>query len=50
MANFCGAKSVDDLVNETVPSNIRLKEDLKLSPSVNEHTFIGNLRKLGLGT
>jgi glycine dehydrogenase len=46
MANFCGANTVDLLIDETVPSNIRQKKDINLSPPVNEHTFIANLRKI----
>ena len=45
MAEACGAKSVDDLINQTVPSNIRLKNQLALTPPVNEHIFLEDLKK-----
>ena len=46
MAKFCGTESVNKLIDETIPPNIRLKDRLKISSAVNEHTFIENLSKL----
>ena len=46
MAKVCGAKSVDDLINQTLPSNIRLKESLALSSPVNEHIFLEDLKNI----
>ena len=46
MAEACGAKSVDDLINQTVPSNIKLKNELALTPPVNEHVFLEDLKKI----
>lgn len=46
MAKFCGAESVDKLINETIPPDIRLKNKLNISPAVNEHTFIENLSQI----
>jgi len=46
MAEVCGADSVDQLINETIPSNIRLKNELAIAPAVNEHTFIKNLEEI----
>jgi len=46
MAEACGAKSVDELINQTVPSNIRLKNELALTPPVNEHVFLDDLKKI----
>jgi len=40
MAKICGAESLDDLIEQTVPANIRLKEPLELTPPVNEHIFL----------
>jgi len=46
MAIACGANSVDDLIDQTVPSNIRLKEPLALTPPVNEHIFLEDLKNI----
>ena len=46
MAEFCGAKSIDDLIEETIPANIRLKKELGIAPAVNEHTYITNLSEI----
>ncbi len=43
MAKFCGVNSIDELIDETIPAQIRLKKEMDLSPAVNEHTFIENL-------
>lgn len=48
MAKICGADSVDDLIDQTVPANIRLKEPLELTPPVNEHIFLEDLKKISL--
>ncbi len=48
MAEACGAKSVDDLIDQTVPSNIRLKKSLTLTPPVNEHIFLEDLKNISL--
>lgn len=46
MAKFSGAESVNDLINQTIPSNIRLKEHLSLTLPVNEHIFLEDLRNI----
>ena len=46
MAIACGAKSMDELIDQTVPSNIRLKEPLALTPPVNEHIFLEDLKNI----
>jgi glycine dehydrogenase len=46
MAKACAANSVDDLIDQTVPSNIRLKKSLDLSPPVNEHIFLEDLKNI----
>ena len=46
MAQACGANSMDDLIDQTVPSSIRLKEPLALTPSVNEHIFLEDLKNI----
>jgi glycine cleavage system P protein (glycine dehydrogenase) len=46
MAKVCGVNSVEQLIDETVPANIRLDEELDLKPAVNEHEFVKNLKKI----
>src|SRR3989337_2694280 len=46
MVKICGVNSLDELIDETIPSNIRLNKELNLSPAVSEHTFIENLTKI----
>ena len=41
----CGAESIDSLIDETIPVNIRLEKKLKLNPAVSEHQFIKELKK-----
>jgi glycine dehydrogenase len=48
MAKACGAGSVDELIDQTVPKNIRLREPLALTPPVNEHIFLEDLRNISL--
>ncbi|MGB5287117.1 MAG: aminomethyl-transferring glycine dehydrogenase, partial [Ignavibacteriaceae bacterium] len=40
------AKSVDDLIDQTIPSNIKLKELLTLTPPLSEHIFLEDLKKI----
>jgi glycine dehydrogenase len=40
MLKVIGAASLDEMIKETVPENIRLKEDLKLDPPLNEYKMI----------
>ena len=40
------AKSLDDLVNETIPVKIRLKSPLSLPPAKTEFEFLNSFRKL----
>jgi len=46
MVRACGADSIEQLISETIPEQIRLKEELKIQPPVNEHTYIEDLRKI----
>jgi len=41
----CGAESIDSLIDESIPANIRLDKELKLNPPVSEHQFIKDLKK-----
>ncbi|RKY96712.1 MAG: glycine dehydrogenase (aminomethyl-transferring), partial [Ignavibacteriae bacterium] len=44
----CGAESIDALIDETIPANIRLDKELKLDPALSEHQFIKELKKTAL--
>ncbi len=46
MAKTCGVNSVDELIDETIPANIRLNKKLSLASAVTEHSFIKNLQKI----
>lgn len=48
MAKACGASSFDGLIDQTVPSNIRLKKPLELTYSVTEHIFLEDLKNIAL--
>jgi glycine dehydrogenase len=39
--------SIDQLISETIPSNIRLKSDLNLDPAMTEYEFANHIKKLG---
>ncbi len=42
-----GVSSVDELIGQTIPKAIRLKEKLKLLPGMNEYEYIHHLKSLG---
>lgn len=44
MLKVIGAKSVDELIDQTVPSNIRLKKPLNLPPAKSEYQFLQDFR------
>jgi glycine dehydrogenase len=44
MLKAVGVGSLDDLIAQTVPASIRLKEDLKLPPALGEFKFLQTLR------
>lgn len=46
MAVECGAKSVDDLIHQTVPKNIRLKKQLNIGKPLSEFEYLKKLREL----
>lgn len=47
MLEVTGARSMDDLINQTVPGNIRLREPLSLPAAMTEPEYINHIRKLG---
>ncbi len=46
MLAVIGESTVDDLINKTIPSSIRLKEKLKLEAPLSEYQYIQHLKKL----
>ena len=46
MCSVCGVSSVDELIDETVPSNIRLKNKLKLDEPLSEYEFINLIQSV----
>ena len=46
MLSVLGVKSIDELIDQTVPSAIRLKEDLKLPEAKTERKYIEHIREV----
>ncbi len=46
MLKTIGVKSIDELINKTIPSSIRLKKDINLPDGLNEYEFICHLKSL----
>ncbi|MDX1902831.1 MAG: aminomethyl-transferring glycine dehydrogenase [Thermonemataceae bacterium] len=46
MLQKVGVSSLDELISQTVPENIRLKEPLKVTKAQNEHEFLNNFKKI----
>jgi glycine dehydrogenase len=47
MISKIGISSVDELIDQTVPRAIRLKENLKLAPGLNEYEYLNHLKSIG---
>jgi glycine dehydrogenase len=47
MLETIGVDSIEQLVYETVPANIRLQQDLQLAPAMSEYEFLSHISKLG---
>lgn len=46
MLKTIGAASMEQLINETIPSDIRLKEDLSLAPALSEQEYLEHIQEL----
>lgn len=46
MLKVIGVKSIDQLISETIPSDIRLKEDLDLPAAMDEASYLRELRNI----
>lgn len=47
MLKEIGVETLDQLVDETIPENIRFRDKLKLSEPLTEHEFIQHIKKIG---
>ncbi|TRX40159.1 aminomethyl-transferring glycine dehydrogenase [Flavobacterium restrictum] len=47
MLQTIGAATLDQLISETIPNDIRLKSDLDLDPAMTEYEFANHIQKLG---
>ncbi len=47
MLKFMGLSTLDELIDQTVPAAIRLKNELNLPPGLNEFELIHHLKELG---
>ena len=48
MLKAVGVGSLDELMERTVPSNIRMKEDLKLQPAMSEYEYLQHIKDISL--
>ena len=46
MVKVCGVNSIDQLIEETVPANIKLKNKLKLDDPLSEYEFINHINNI----
>jgi glycine dehydrogenase len=47
MLEAIGAESIEQLVEQTVPKDIRLDTPLNLAPAMSEHEFLNHIHALG---
>ena len=47
MLNSLGINSIDELISETIPKNIRLNKELDLDEALSENEFLNHIKKLG---
>ena len=46
MLDCLKVKSIEQLISETIPSNIRLKKDMELDPALNEYDYLNHIKNL----
>ena len=46
MLSFLGVNSMEELVKQTVPENILLKEDLKMDAPMTENAYLAHLKEM----
>jgi glycine dehydrogenase len=47
MLKVIGAETLDQLIDKTVPANIRLEKPLSLPPAMSEYEYLAHIRKIG---
>jgi glycine dehydrogenase len=47
MLQKVGVEDIDELIYQTVPDQVRMKESLKIGPGMNEFEYINHIRELG---
>jgi glycine dehydrogenase len=48
MLNVIGVSSIEELIEQTVPAKIRLKEDLQLDAPMDEYEYLNHIRSLAI--
>jgi glycine dehydrogenase len=48
MLQLIGATSIEELINRTVPANIRMQADLDLPPAMSEHEYLQHVKEISL--
>jgi len=48
MLSYLGVDSIEELISETIPNNIRLNKNLELEPALSEAQFLNHIHKLSL--
>ncbi len=46
MLKACGASSLDQIIEETIPSKIRLSKELDLAPALTEYEYLSHIKAL----
>ncbi|NQX99051.1 MAG: hypothetical protein HRT73_14420 [Flavobacteriales bacterium] len=46
MLSVCGASSLEQLIDETIPSKIRLNKELDLEEAMTEYEYLNHIKKL----
>ena len=46
MLSACGASSLEQLIDETIPSKIRLSKELNLEPAMTEYEYLNHIKTL----
>ena len=47
MLEYVGSNSIEQLISETIPENIRLKKEMNLKPALSENEYLSHIEKLG---
>src|SRR2546423_7217680 len=46
MLKVIGIATIDELIDKTIPKNIRLKEELEINPPVSEFDYLSELKRI----